>query len=79
MNRIIAAAAVAIGLAGCANVPADNATLCGAALVAANSTSASVLFQAALASPACVALGMDALAVLINDVSAKQMARGVRG
>jgi hypothetical protein len=68
-----------LALGSCGNLaPVDDVALCGAALMAANTTSPAVLFAVASSNPSCMRLAADALSQLLGNVAAQQRARGVR-
>ncbi len=80
MKRIITASAM-LGLASCSGltpVPPGDIAGCTAALLAAGTISPAVLLATAATSPACLALGADVINAIVQDVTAKQMARGIR-
>ncbi len=79
MKRIIAAGAMLVlaSFNGCALVPPGDIAGCTAALFAAGTISPTVLLATAAISPACLALGADVINAIVQDVTAKQMARGM--
>jgi hypothetical protein len=67
-----------LALSSCNSMQQDNLSLCEQALFGAGISSPAKLFSVALATPACIALGAEAISALISKVSVQQKARGIR-
>lgn len=76
MIRVTAAAfGLCLALASCTQMQRDEAVACASALNAARVSTLADLFAVAQATPACMALGLDAMQIAVRQVAA---ARGIR-
>jgi len=73
--RAAAAAVAALLLSACTAQQQSDALVCAAALQQSGARSVDELFRVAMATPACVTLGMDVLQRLVAEAAAK---RGLR-
>lgn len=67
-----------LALSGCNSMQQDNLGACEQALFGAGISSPTKLLSVALTTPACIALGAEAIQALISKVSVQQKARGIR-
>ncbi len=78
MRKIIAAGSLLV-LASCsAATPPDNMAVCLADIDRVPSANVMVLLAAAMASPACEALGWDVIQQLVSHISFTHAQRGMR-